>query len=314
MRSYRLALAGGRSLELGARTLVMGVVNVTPDSFADGGRFLEPRRAVEAALAMVEAGADIIDVGGESTRPGAPAVDADEELRRVVPVIRALAEHLAVGARSGAQAATTSEAAAGASPPVPISIDTYKAVVADEALAAGAALVNDISGLQYDPALAGVVARHGAGLVLMHTRGRSADMYALAKYGDDVVADVARELRGSIEAAIAAGVSREAIVVDPGVGFAKRPDHSFAVVTAAGHPAFLALDRPVLIGPSKKSYLKAVLGDGPPDERAWGTAAAVAAAVLSGAHIVRVHDVKEMVQVVRVADKIRSLQWINSSS
>lgn len=293
-RTYRLALSRGRSLDLGARTLVMGVLNVTPDSFAEKGRFLEPGRAVEAALAMVEAGVDIVDVGGESTRPGAAAVDADEELRRVLPVVRGLAGESRLAA-------------------IPISIDTYKAVVADAALEAGAALVNDISGLQYDPALAGVVARHGAGLVVMHTRGRSAEMYALASY-DDLLAEVARELQASIEAGMAAGVSREAIVVDPGVGFAKKPDQSFAVLTAAGHPAIAALDRPVLIGPSRKSYLKAVLGDGSPDERVWGTAAAVTAAVLAGAQIVRVHDVKEMVQVVRVADKIRSLQWTNSSS
>jgi dihydropteroate synthase len=272
----------------------MGVLNVTPDSFAEKGRHLDPAEAVEAALAMVEAGADIIDVGGESTRPGAAAVDADEELRRVLPVMRGLAGESRLA-------------------DVPISIDTYKAVVADAALDAGAALVNDISGLLYEPALADVVARHGAGLVLMHTRGRSAEMYALSNY-DDLLADVAKELTASIEAAVAAGVPREAIVVDPGVGFAKKPDQSFAVLTAASHPAFVALDRPVLIGPSRKSYLKAVLGDGSPDERVWGTAAAVTAAVLGGAHIVRVHDVKEMVQVVRVADKIRSLQWINFSS
>jgi dihydropteroate synthase len=268
----------------------MGVLNVTPDSFADGGRYGEPERAIEAALAMVEAGADIVDVGGESTRPGAAAVDAEEELRRVLPVVRGLSRQLHV----------------------PISIDTYKAGVADAALGEGAALVNDVSGLLYDPELAGVVARHQAGLVLMHTRGRSSEMYALANY-DDVLVDVARELERRIEAAVAAGVSREAIVVDPGVGFAKKPDQSFAVLSAAGHPAFLALDRPVLVGPSRKSFLKAVLGDGAPGERVWGTAAAVTAAVLAGAHIVRVHDVKEMVQVVRVADKIRSLQWSRSS-
>lgn len=267
----------------------MGILNVTPDSFADGGAYLDAGRAVEAGLAMVAAGADILDVGGESTRPGAAAVDAEEERRRVLPVVRALA------ARAG----------------VPVSIDTYKASVADAALEAGGVMVNDVSGLQYDPALAGVAARHGAALVLMHTRGRSAQMYALAAY-DDVIADVARELGTSLQAALDAGVAREAVVIDPGIGFAKRPEHSFAVLTAAAHPAFLALDRPFLAGPSRKSFLQAALGECPPGERVWGTAAAVTASVLAGAHIVRVHDVKEMVQVARVADKIRALQWTSS--
>jgi dihydropteroate synthase len=289
-RRYQLALAGGRRLELGVRTLVMGILNVTPDSFADGGLYPDPGQAVDAALAMIEAGADLIDVGGESTRPGASPVDQDEELRRVLPVIGGLVSRTAT----------------------PISIDTYKAEVARAALDAGAALVNDVSGLQYDPPLAEVVAQRGAGLVLMHTRGRSSEMYAKAIY-DDVIVDVARELQGSIDVAVAAGVAREAIVVDPGIGFAKKPDQSFAVLTAADHPAFAALDRPFLAGPSRKSFLRAALGDGPPSERVWGTAAAVTAAVLAGAHIVRVHDVKEMVQVVRVADKIRTLRWSPSS-
>jgi dihydropteroate synthase len=266
----------------------MGILNVTPDSFADGGLHLDPNAATDAALAMIEAGADIVDVGGESTRPGAAAVSADEELRRVIPVIRGIA------------AAQTR---------VPISIDTYKAEVARAAIEAGAAIVNDVSGLLYEPALAAVVAEHRAGLVLMHTRGRSSAMYEHANYAD-VIAEVARELQQSVEHAVAAGVPRDRIVVDPGIGFAKRPEHSYAVLTAANHPAFIALGLPVLSGPSRKSFLRAALGaDVPPAERVWGTAAAVTAAVLTGSHIVRVHDVKEMVQVVRVADKIRSLQW-----
>ena len=288
--TYRWSIAGGRSLELGERTLVMGILNVTPDSFADGGVHLDPRAAVEAALAMIEAGADIVDVGGESTRPGAAAVPAEEELRRVIPVIRGIAQAAAI----------------------PISVDTYKAEVARAAIEAGATIVNDVSGLQYEPALAAVVAEKGAGLVVMHTRGRSSAMYEHANYSD-VIAEVAGELRQSVEQALAAGVSRESIVVDPGIGFAKRPEHSYAVLTAGNHPAFLALGLPVLSGPSRKSFLRAALGDLPPEERVWGTAAAVTAAVLTGSHIVRVHDVKEMVQVVRVADKIRSLQWSRSS-
>jgi dihydropteroate synthase len=288
-RPYHVRVAGGRSLELGARTLVMGILNVTPDSFADGGLYSEPGQAIDAALAMVEAGADLIDVGGESTRPGAAAVDANEELRRVLPVVRGIV----------------------AQSPVPVSVDTYKAVVADATLDAGAALVNDISGLQYDPALAPVVASYDAGLILMHTRGRSSEMYALSNYAD-VVLEVAGELTASVAAAVAAGVPRDALIIDLGVGFAKRPEHSYAVLTAADHPAIAAIDRPVLSGPSRKSFLQSALGECPPGERVWGTAAAVTAAVVSGAHIVRVHDVKEMVQVVRVADKIRALRWTNS--
>jgi dihydropteroate synthase len=219
-------------------------------------------------------------------------VPAEEELRRVIPVIRGIA---------AAQAQ------------VPISIDTYKAEVARAAIEAGASIVNDVSGLLYEPGLAAVVAEQRAGLVLMHTRGRSSAMYEHANYAD-VIAEVARELQQSVEHAVAAGVSRDRIVVDPGIGFAKRPEHSYAVLTAANHPAFVALGLPVLSGPSRKSFLRAALGaDVPASERVWGTAAAVTAAVLTGSHIVRVHDVKEMVQVVRVADKIRSLQWSRSS-
>ncbi len=284
-RDYTIPLPDGRSLTLGPRTLVMGILNVTPDSFADGGLHASPKRAVKAALAMVEAGADIIDIGGESTRPGAAAVDAEEELRRVLPIVRAVS----------AQTQTM------------ISVDTYKAEVARAALEAGAALVNDVSGLQYDPALADVVARKGAGLILMHMRGHSSDMYAHARY-DDLTGEIASELRVSMDVALRAGVAREAIILDPGVGFAKRPEHSFGVIARLDDPPLAALDRPWLLGPSRKSFLRDALGDLPPGERDWGTASAVAASVLAGAHIVRVHAVKEMVQVVRVADKIRLLR------
>jgi dihydropteroate synthase len=293
VRDYRWTIAGGRSLELGARTLVMGVLNVTPDSFST---HMDRWEAVETAFEMIEDGVDIIDVGGESTRPNAAPVPLEEELRRVIPVITEIV-HRARGA---------------AAAQIPISIDTYKAEVARAAIDAGASIVNDVSGLQYEPELARVVAERGAGLVLMHTRGRSSAMYEHANYSD-VIAEVARELQQSVEHAAAAGLSRDSIVVDPGIGFAKRPEQSYAVLTAANHPAFVALDRPVLSGPSRKSFLRAALGDLPPEERVWGTAAAVTAAVMTGSHIVRVHDVKEMVQVVRVADKIRSLQWSRSS-
>jgi dihydropteroate synthase len=258
----------------------MGVLNVTPDSFADAER-LDASRAVDVALAMEAAGADIIDLGGESTRPGATPVAADEELRRVLPVLRRLAGRLKS----------------------PISIDTYKAAVAKAAVAEGAVMVNDISGLHYDPQMARTVADCGAALVLMHTRGRSSDMYAQAQY-DDVVTEVAAELRARMTTASAAGVPTERVIVDPGIGFAKRPAHSYGLLGRLSELARL-LDRPVLAGPSRKSFMREALDDRPPLERDWGTAAAVTAAVLGGAHIVRVHAVKEMVQVVRVAEAAR---------
>ncbi|MEZ5317724.1 MAG: dihydropteroate synthase [Vicinamibacterales bacterium] len=276
-RRFDLPLADGRVLALGERTLVMGILNVTPDSFSDGGATLDPDAAVAHALAMAEAGADLIDVGGESTRPGAAPLPADEEWRRVGPVLEALRGRVEV----------------------PLSIDTYKAEIAERALARGAAIVNDVSALAYDPGLAGVVARAGAPVILMHTRGRSADMYAAARYGD-VAAEVAAELRVRADAARAAGIRADRIVLDPGLGFAKRAEHSLAAL--AGLPVLAALGYPMLSGPSRKSFLVAGLGDVPPPYRLWGTAAAVTASVLLGAHIVRVHDVAPMVQVVRVAD------------
>ena len=259
----------------------MGVLNLTPDSFAGAGTRLDPARAIEDALRMVVDGADILDVGGESTRPGAEPISESEELARVLPVLEGLAGRVTV----------------------PISIDTYKAAVADAALERGATIVNDISGLQHDAALAGVVARRGAALVLMHTRGRPVRMYDEARY-DDVAAEVAAELAARVEAAVAAGIPRDHLMLDPGLGFAKRAEHSYSAL--AGLERLAALDRPLLVGPSRKSFLKAALGDRIPAERDWGTAAAVAAAVFLGAHIVRVHSVREMVDVVRVADRVRA--------
>lgn len=258
----------------------MGIVNVTPDSFADTGERLDPDVAIRDALRMVQDGADLLDIGGESTRPGAAALSADEEWQRVAPVLEGLRGKAAV----------------------PISIDTYKGVVAERAIDLGATIVNDISALTYDDALAGVVARRQAAVVLMHNRGRSADMYALAQY-DDVLDDVMRELGERVDAAQAAGIPSDRIIIDPGFGFAKRAEQSFAAL--AGLPALKALGLPILAGPSRKSFLKIAIGDRPPAERVWGTAATVAAAVLFGAHIVRVHDVAEMVQVVRTADTLR---------
>ena len=284
---YAVPLAGGRVLQLGERPLVMGILNVTPDSFAEGARLVvdgvtQTDRAVEAALAMEAAGADLIDLGGESTRPGAEPVPVEDELSRVVPVLRALAPKVRV----------------------PVSIDTYKAQVAKAALAEGASLVNDVSGLLYDPALADEVVRGGAALVLMHMRGRSRAMYDQAQYGD-LAGEVSAELRHRMEVAIAAGVPRECLIVDPGIGFAKRAEHSYGVLARLSEIQ-AALDRPVLAGPSRKSFLSAAVGDRPAPERDWATAAAVTAAVLEGAHIVRVHRVPEMVQVVKVAEAIRN--------
>jgi len=259
----------------------MGILNVTPDSFAEPLRTLDPLVAIDAALRLEADGADLIDIGGESTRPGASPVDADEELRRILPVIRGLAGTLRV----------------------PMSIDTYKALVARAAVEAGAAIVNDVSGLRRDPDLARAVADSGAALVLMHSRGDSAFMYSEATYGD-VVDDVTKELRAGMQVAGDAGIARERVIVDPGVGFAKRASHSYGVLARLPELA-AALERPILVGPSRKSFLKEAVGGRPAIERDWGTAAAVTAAVLAGAHIVRVHGVAQMSQVVAVAEKIR---------
>jgi dihydropteroate synthase len=280
-QKFDIPLAGGRILELGRRPLVMGILNVTPDSFSEFQPTTVTTRAVDAALRMEADGADIIDIGGESTRPGAIPVPAAEELERVMPVIDEVARRVNV----------------------PISIDTYKASVGRAALAAGAVMINDVSGLQFEPALGGVAADAGAAIVLMHTRGRPRTMNDEAVYGD-VMADVIRELRDRIAVATAAGIGRERIILDPGVGFAKRAAHSYGVLARFAELAE-ALGRPVLVGPSRKSFMRIALDDAPAAERDWGTAAAVTAAVLNGAHIVRVHAVAQMVQVVRVAEEIR---------
>ena len=261
----------------------MAIVNVTPDSFADGGVHFDPETAIAKAMQMVADGADVLDIGGESTRPGAAPLAAEEELRRVLPVIEALRDRVSV----------------------PLSIDTYKAVVADRALDAGAAIVNDISGLTYDPPLARVVAARSAAVVLMHNRGRSADMYGPAVY-EDVPGEIAAELEARVAAAVAAGVARERIILDPCLGFAKRAEHTFAALS--GLPRLAALGLPILSGPSRKSFLKLAIGDRPVEDRLWATAGAVAASVRLGAHIVRVHDVAAMVDVVRVMDTVRKAE------
>jgi dihydropteroate synthase len=272
-------LTGGRRLDLGERTLVMAVINITPDSFAESEPSIDPVRALDVAQEAEAQGADILDLGAESTRPGAAAVDADEEVRRLLPALRMIA----------------------AKTRLPLSVDTAKAAVARAALGEGAAIVNDISGLRYDPDLGEVVAAAGAALVLMHMRGTSREMYQEASYVD-VAAEVCDELAESVAAAVRAGVSRESTIVDPGLGFAKRAEHSYEALARLADLA--ALDRPILVGSSRKSFLTRALGDVVPAGRDWGTAATIAAAILEGAHIVRVHAVGPMVQVVRVADEI----------
>lgn len=284
---YTIPLPGSRTLRLGERPLVVGVLNVTPDSFAETAPVLVPGRpldvsgAVGRARAMEAGGADLIDIGGESTRPGAQPVSVDEEMARVVPVVEAVCRAVRV----------------------PVSVDTYKPEVARRAVAAGASLINDISGLQYEPTLAAVAAETGAGLILMHTRGRSTAMYAEAAYAD-LIGEIGDELERSLAVAVAAGIDRERVIVDPGLGFAKRAEHSYGVL--ADFPALAArLERPIMIGPSRKSFMREATGGRPAAERDWGTAAAVTAAVLGGAHLIRLHAVQELVQVVNVADEIR---------
>jgi dihydropteroate synthase len=254
----------------------MGVLNVTPDSFSDGGRFLDPERAVQHALRMDELGADIIDIGGESTRPGAEPVSVEEELARVIPVIERL---------TGRVKAL-------------LSIDTYKSQVAEAALRAGVHIVNDISGLGFDGQMAPLVARWGAGVVVMHIKGTPRTMQENPYY-DDVISEISEYFEARLELAERAGVRPEQIALDPGIGFGKRLTDNYEILRRLGE--FRRFGRPILIGPSRKSFIGKVL-QLPPDKRLMGTAAAVAIGVANGADIVRVHDVEEMLQVVRVAD------------
>lgn len=271
----RLLSAPARS----ARTLVMGILNVTPDSFSDGGLYLNTDSAVEHALEMLKEGADIVDVGGESTRPGAEPVPADEELRRVLPVIERLA----------------------AETDVPISIDTYKSSVAREALKAGACIVNDISGLRFDPEIAPAAAEADAYLVIMHSIHTPATMQVNPQY-DDVVGEVKAFLERQSSAAQQSGVPRDKIIVDPGIGFGKTVEHNLELLRRL--PDLAQLGYPILVGVSRKSFIGAVLGGLPPSERLEGTIAAVALSIAGGARIVRVHDVGPVAKAVRVADAI----------
>lgn len=268
-----------RTLVLGDRTLIMGVLNVTPDSFSDGGHFLDPEAAIAHALEMEQAGADLIDVGGESTRPGSEGVSAEEELRRILPVLEGLRGKLTI----------------------PVSIDTTKSRVAEAAIQAGAEIVNDVTGLRADPRLAKVAKRHNLPLIMMHMRGEPRTMHK-GPFAQDAMQDVIAGFKRSVAVARKAGVPKSQIVLDPGLGFGKSYEQNYELI--ARIPDLAALGFPLLIGASRKSFVGKALGGAAKGERAWGTAATVAAAALGGAHMVRVHDVEHMVQVARVADAI----------
>jgi dihydropteroate synthase len=270
-----------RMLRFNSGPLIMGILNVTPDSFSDGGSFFKTDAAVLHGLRMQSEGADLIDIGGESSRPGSVPISTAEEISRVVPVIEALA-------RSGA---------------VPISVDTTKAEVAEAALDVGANIINDISALRYDPRMGEVAARRGCGLILMHMRGEPKTMQVGDLRYTDLMGEIRMFLAEAMARAEAAGVLRERLMLDPGIGFGKAPEHNLSILQRLSELA--SLDRPILVGPSRKSFIGNVLQVGV-NERLSGTAAAVAAAVLHGAHIVRVHDVASMRQVAQVAYAIKT--------
>ncbi len=279
---FSFALRNGDTLDLGARTLIMGIVNVTPDSFSDGGQHASPAAALAHATRLVAEGADLLDIGGESTRPGAAEIPAAEQVRRVVPLIRDLVARC---------------------PATPLSIDTRSADVARAAVEAGAAIVNDVSGLVHDPAMAATVADLRVPAILMHMRGTPTDMRERVDY-DDVVADVVRELGQHLDAARAAGI--EHLIADPGLGFAKTSDQSAALLAAT--PRFRALQVPLLVGPSRKSFLALATGEREGDPATTRLAATIAASALAaalGAHILRVHDVQACGDAIRLADIVR---------
>lgn len=272
-----------RTLVLGERTLLMGVLNVTPDSFSDGGEFLDPEAAAARAFEIERAGADILDVGGESTRPGSRSLSDREELTRILPVLKMLRGKLKI----------------------PVSIDTQKAEVAQVAIAEGAEIVNDVSALQSDDKLAEIVARAHVAIILMHMRGKPRTMQK-GPFARGVIRDVLRGLREALRRAERAGIRSSRIVIDPGIGFGKNYQQNFEVL--ARLPELAKLGRPLLVGTSRKAFIGATLDNAPVEQRAWGTAATVTASILNGAHIARVHDVKEMAQVAKIADRILAVQ------
>jgi dihydropteroate synthase len=259
----------------------MGVLNVTPDSFSDGGLFLNKEKAVAHAFRLAEEGADIIDIGGESTRPGSEAVSLQEEIRRTIPVIEVISKRLNI----------------------PLSIDTYKAEVAKHAIDAGASIVNDISGLRFDPEMPETVAKAGVPVIIMHIKGKPKDMQQNPFY-EALIPEIMDYLRTSIRIAEEAGIAEDKIIIDPGIGFGKTYEHNLEIIKNLQE--FTMLGKPVAIGVSRKAFIGKILGNAAPSERLEGTAAAVAISIFNGANIVRVHDVKEMVKVVKIADSIKT--------
>jgi dihydropteroate synthase len=269
---------GDKKLRFGKRTLVMGIVNVTPDSFSDGGQFYDPQVAISHAKQLVKEGADIVDIGGESTRPGSEAVSSEDELKRVIPVIKGIANEVAV----------------------PISIDTYKSEVAKAALDAGASIINDISAMRFDPAIADVAAECGVPLILMHMQGTPRDMQKDPEY-KDVIGDIKDFLSERIDFAHSKGVSRDKIIIDPGIGFGKTLKNNYDILKRLNE--FSTLGQPILIGTSRKSFIGMTL-DVDVTERLIGSLATITMSIMNGVDMVRVHDVKESVQTVRMTDAI----------
>lgn len=277
-KQFRLRLPS-RALLLGERTLVMGVLNITPDSFSDGGKFLDTETAVSHALEIEREGADILDIGGESTRPGSVAISAGEELTRVLPVLKKLRGKLEI----------------------PISIDTRSAAVALAAIEAGAEIINDISALRHDPQMAAAARSSRVPVILMHMRGEPRTMQQ-GPFARDVMKDVSNGFREALRRVQHAGIRRSQILLDPGIGFGKNYRQNFEIL--ARLPELSKFGAPIVIGTSRKAFIGAALGNLPPDERIWGTAATIAASIFGGAHIVRVHDVAQMAQVAKMTDRI----------
>lgn len=276
-KRYLLALKDGQ-LTLGDRTLIVGVLNVTPDSFSDGGQHFDLNMAVEHALKMQSDGADIIEVGGESTRPGSERVSVKDELARVIPVLEELKHKLNI----------------------PIAVDTYKSQVARAAIESGASIINDISALRFDVEISDVIAETGALLVLMHMRGEPATMQKIEP-SEDIFAEIESDLTYAIRHAENRGVKREQIIIDPGIGFGKTLEQNLAIINHLER--FNSFNLPLMVGTSRKSFIGRITGR-PADERLFGTAASVAAAIMRGAHMIRVHDVKEMVEVAQITDAV----------
>ena len=268
------------TFDFSLKTYIMGILNVTPDSFSDGGLYLNKNRAVEHALRMQDEGADIIDIGGESTRPGSEVVPVKEEIKRVVPVIEELAKKIKI----------------------PISIDTYKSDVAKTALEAGASIVNDISGLRFDPKMPEVVAHSKVPVVIMHIKGTPKNMQKNPTY-TALIPEIMDYLRKGIEIAREAGIADDKIIIDPGIGFGKTVEHNLEIIKRLND--FSGFEKPILLGPSRKSFIGKILGDLPVTERLEGTAAAIAVGIFNGANIIRVHDVKAIVRVARITDAIK---------